>query len=100
MRSVCVTLTPCDFSIAGISFSRVAFNADASTSRATKKCGTVVQLCVVRSAMIRPMDDTAPPAVTGPDEGAAGAGVGLAEAAVVADAEEAEEADAEEAAFR
>ncbi len=33
-------------------------SAVASISRVRKKCGTVVQLCVVRSAMSRPMDDS------------------------------------------
>src|ERR1700686_176027 len=36
--------------------SRYSLSAVASISRLTKKCGTVVQLCVVRSAMIRPTE--------------------------------------------
>ena len=36
--------------------SRYWLSALASTSRVTKKCGTVVQLCVVRSAMMRPRE--------------------------------------------
>ena len=55
IRSVYVTLTPCDFSTAGSIASRAAFSAPASTSLVTKKCGTVVQLCVVRSAISRPI---------------------------------------------
>src|SRR5215204_7133444 len=85
MKSVCVTFTPCDFSTIGIHRSRVALSAVASTSRVTKKCGTVVQLWVVRSAMMRPMELTASggpdEAATGPDGAAEGDDVGLAEAA-------------------
>ncbi len=40
-----------DSSCLGPSFCRASFSAPASTSRTTKKCGTVVQLCVVRSAI-------------------------------------------------
>src|SRR5258708_36371845 len=36
--------------------SRAALSAPASTSRVTKKCGTDVQLWVVRSAMRRPIE--------------------------------------------
>ena len=54
----------------------VVLSAAASTSRVTKKCGTVVQLWVVRSAMIRPIELTASGGPDGtatePDEGAAG----------------------------
>src|SRR6185312_16256428 len=87
MKSVCVTFTPCDFSMIGIHRSRVALSAVASTSRVTKKCGTLVQLCVVRSAMMRPIELTAS---GGPDEGAGGAEVGLAVAAAGAAGAEAE----------
>src|SRR5688572_10720558 len=79
-RSVCVTLTPCDFSTNGMSIARDAFSAEASRSRATKKCGTVVQLCVVRSAMMRPIVEIAS---AGP-EGAMLAGVGLPAVAAAA----------------
>ena len=73
--------TPCDFSITGISPSRVALRAVASTSRATKKCGTVVQLCVVRSAMMRPIELTAsagPLGIAGAGAAGLAAGVWLA----------------------
>src|SRR5438093_1551288 len=48
-RSVCDTPVNC---------SRAAFSAVASRCRVMKKCGTVVQLCVVRSAIRRAVDDT------------------------------------------
>ena len=55
-RSVCVMRTPCDFSIVGSNASRAALSAVASTSRVRKKCGTEVQLWVVRSAMRRAIE--------------------------------------------
>src|ERR1700722_15335801 len=42
--------------MAGPRIARTRFNPPASTSRTTKKWGTVVQLCVVRSAISRPME--------------------------------------------
>ena len=65
IRSVCVTLTPCDRSITGMRRSRAPLRPVASTSRIRKKCGTVVQLCVVRSAMMRPIEVTEPSSVEG-----------------------------------
>ena len=47
----------------GPNFSRAATSAVPSTSRDTKKCGAVVQLCVVRSAMILPIELSAPTSV-------------------------------------
>src|ERR1700724_884200 len=52
-RSVCVSFTPCNFSVSAPRFCLASFRAPASTSRVTKKWGTVVQLCVVRSAISR-----------------------------------------------
>ena len=52
-KSVCVTRTPAVLSADALNFSRASTNGAASISRTTKKCGTVVQLCVVRSAIKR-----------------------------------------------
>ena len=48
--------TPCVFSFSATSFSRASTNPPASISRTTKKCGTLVQLCVVRSAIRRAIE--------------------------------------------
>ena len=53
-KSLCVIRRP-SFSTCTAIFSRASFNAPASTSRTTKKCGTVVQLWAVRSAIKRPI---------------------------------------------
>src|SRR5947207_7134431 len=53
--------------MSGPNFSRAATRAVPSTSRDTKKCGAVVQLCVVRSAMILPIDVMAPSSVESED---------------------------------
>src|ERR1700730_17920706 len=56
--------------------SRAALSAPASTSRVTKKCGTDVQLWVVRSAMRRPIEPgTSICAAVWADDGGEGAEV-------------------------
>src|SRR5215510_7739948 len=86
--------------MSGISRSRVAFNAVASTSRDTKKCGTLVQLCVVRSAMMRPMDVTGPPAAGWGGRAAAGRVDGAGRVAAAGGVDAAEDVGEAEAAFR
>ena len=72
-----MSFTPPVRSIAGPSFARTATSALPSTSRVTKKCGTVVQLCVVRSAIRRPIELSDSPRVAEtPSAGRAAAAAG------------------------
>ena len=61
-RSVWVSFTPCDCSNAWRELLATPPRASWRRRRATtKKCGTVVQLCVVRSAIKRPIALSGPP---------------------------------------
>ena len=57
--SVIVGVGRCTFSASALHFFCAPTNSLQSTSRTTKKCGTLVQLCVVRSAISRATWDSA-----------------------------------------
>src|ERR1700692_3722367 len=67
-RSVMVSFAPLDFSTLGPSRLCAAINSVQSTSRVKKKCGTVVQLCVIRSAISRALCVSDSPACEASDE--------------------------------
>src|ERR1700688_4646634 len=67
-RSVMVSFAPLDFSTVGPSRLCAAINSRQSTSRVKKKCGTVVQLCVIRSAISRAIWLSDSPACAPDDE--------------------------------